>query len=111
MGVLDLVRGRNDSHLAAAASPGRNDSHLAAAAASPGTAQPIKAESGGVIPEHSFKDCSASDSDSLSLDAQNEKEIQLHPDEITRNADLGIQKAEAAALVWSKKAVYLTYAW
>jgi hypothetical protein len=93
MGILNLVRGRNDAH-------------LAAAAASPGTAQPTESKTGDAV-----KDFSASDSDTLSLEAQNEKEVQLHPDEITHNADLGIQKAEAAALVWSRKAVYLTYAW
>ena len=49
--------------------------------------------------------------DTLSLEAQNEKETKLHPDEVTRNADTGIQKAEAAALVWPMWAVYCTYAW
>jgi hypothetical protein len=99
MGILNLIRGRNDAHLAAAAAP-------------PGTAQPTESKTGDMMPEHAVKDdFSASDSDTLSLEAQNEKEVQLHPDEITHNADLGIQKAEAAALVWSKKAVYLTYAW
>jgi hypothetical protein len=47
----------------------------------------------------------------LSLEARNEKEIQQHPNEVTANAHLGVQKAEAAALVWSKKAVWATYAW
>jgi len=54
---------------------------------------------------------SGSDSDTLSLEARNEKEVQLHPDSITTNALPGQQKAEAAALVWSKTAVYCTYAW
>ncbi|RMY63479.1 hypothetical protein D0863_10510 [Hortaea werneckii] len=49
--------------------------------------------------------------DTLSLEAQNEKETQLHPNEVTKNADTGIQKAEAAALVWPMWAVYCTYAW
>jgi hypothetical protein len=51
------------------------------------------------------------DSSRLSLEARNEKEVQQHPDAITQEAHLGVQKAEAAALVWSKKAVYATYAW
>jgi len=54
---------------------------------------------------------SGSDSDSLDLLDKNEKDIREHPDEITASAQPGIQKAEAAALVWSKKAVYATYAW
>ena len=51
------------------------------------------------------------DSSRLSLEARNEKEAQEHPDQVTRDAYLGQQKAEAAALVWSKKAVLLAYAW
>ncbi|KAL4868635.1 hypothetical protein BDV12DRAFT_96981 [Aspergillus spectabilis] len=52
-----------------------------------------------------------SDSSDLDLFARNEKEIEQSPDQVTQNAHLGIQKAEAAAMVWSKKAVYATYAW
>nr|XP_003188889.1 siderochrome-iron transporter [Aspergillus niger CBS 513.88] len=54
---------------------------------------------------------SSSDHSQLSLEAQNEKEVETHPDEVTKDAQLGVQKAEAAALVWSKQAVYATYAW
>lgn len=54
---------------------------------------------------------SASDSDNLSLEARNEKEVQQHPDEVTAGAQRGIQKAEAAALVWSKKTIFAVYAW
>ena len=50
-------------------------------------------------------------SDTLSLEARNEREIEQHPDQVTADAQVGIQKAEAAALVWPKKATYLTYAW
>jgi hypothetical protein len=91
MGVLDLVRGRNDSHIAEDFAPSED-------------AQPK--HQAGVSQDHV-----ASDSDTLSLEAQNEKEVQAHPDEITQHADLGVKKAEAAALVWSQKAVYATYAW
>ncbi|KAB8238684.1 hypothetical protein ETB97_003716 [Aspergillus alliaceus] len=51
------------------------------------------------------------DSSRLSLEARNEKEAQEHPDQVTRDALIGQQKVEAAALVWSKKAVLLTYGW
>ncbi|EAW11883.1 putative siderochrome-iron transporter [Aspergillus clavatus NRRL 1] len=51
------------------------------------------------------------DSSRLSLEARNEKEIQQHPGQVTAGAYLGVKKAEAAALVWSKKAVWATYAW
>jgi hypothetical protein len=50
-------------------------------------------------------------SDKLSLADTNEKEIVEHPDEITQSAQIEVQKAEAAALVWSKPAVYVIYTW
>jgi hypothetical protein len=49
--------------------------------------------------------------DSLSLTEKNEREVIEHPDEITQDAQIGVQKAEATALVWSKTALYATYAW
>ncbi|KAL4968093.1 putative siderochrome-iron transporter [Aspergillus stella-maris] len=52
-----------------------------------------------------------SDSSDLDLFARNEKEIEQNPDQVTKDAHLGVQKAEATTLVWSKKAVYATYAW
>lgn len=54
------------------------------------------------------------DSDSAetsSLEAQNEKEIQQHPNEVTSDAHLGVKKVEAAALVWGKPALIFTYGW
>ena len=49
--------------------------------------------------------------DSDSLERQDEKEVLEHPNEINANAHLGLQKAEAAALVYTKKAVIGIYAW
>lgn len=40
-----------------------------------------------------------------------EKEIREHPDQVTANTADGVRKAEAVALVWSKKAVFAIYAW
>ncbi len=53
---------------------------------------------------------SGSDSD-LDLVDRNEKEIHEHPDEVTVDAQPGVQKAEAVALVWSKTSLYIIYAW
>jgi hypothetical protein len=50
-------------------------------------------------------------SEALSLEEKSEKEAIEHPNEITQDAQLGVQKAEATALVWSKTALYATYAW
>jgi hypothetical protein len=52
-----------------------------------------------------------SNSDTLSLEERNEKEVEAHPGEVTAGAQIGVQKAEAAALVWPKWAVYATYGW
>lgn len=54
---------------------------------------------------------SDSESDNLSLEARDQKEVLENPNQVTADAQLGVQKAEAAALVWSKKAVYMTYGW
>jgi hypothetical protein len=50
------------------------------------------------------------DDDLTNLDRA-EKEIQEHPDQVSASTADGVRKAEAVALVWSKKAVYATYAW
>lgn len=39
------------------------------------------------------------------------KELAQHPDSITEGAELGQQKAEAAALAWSWSALVGIYAW
>ncbi|CAI7571230.1 unnamed protein product [Penicillium viridicatum] len=49
--------------------------------------------------------------DTQSLEERNERELLEHPDEVTQEAQVGVQKAEATALVWSKPALYATYAW
>lgn len=46
-----------------------------------------------------------------SLERQDEKEIQQRPNEVNVNASIGLQKAEAAAFVYSKKALIGIYAW
>lgn len=51
------------------------------------------------------------DSPRISLEAINEKEVRTNPNQVTANAAPGVQKAEAAALVWPKWAVYCTYGW
>jgi hypothetical protein len=54
---------------------------------------------------------SDSESDNVSLEARDQKEVESNPNQVTADAQLGVQKAEAAALVWSKPAVYATYGW
>lgn len=97
MGVFDVIRGRNDSQIVQDLGV-TEDRH-----------EPKK-DMNDENPENP----SSPGSDGGrrgSLEAENEKNIEQHPDEVTSQAQMGVQKAEAAALVWSKKAVYLTYAW
>lgn len=54
---------------------------------------------------------SGTSADSLDLLQRNEQEVIQNGGHVTADAQIGIQKAEAAALVWSKKTVYITYAW
>lgn len=94
MGVLDLVRGRRSEQVIAEGNDFSHDEKNRAAVSD--DAEP------------------SSDTDSqsnLSLAAKEDKEVREHPNEITKDADLGVQKAEAAALVWSKTTVYCIYAW
>jgi hypothetical protein len=49
--------------------------------------------------------------DAESIEIRNEREVLEHPEQVTQDAQIGIQKAEATALVWSKTALYSTYAW
>ncbi|KAJ5247672.1 hypothetical protein N7468_002655 [Penicillium chermesinum] len=46
-----------------------------------------------------------------SLEWRDEKELNEHPDSVNEKAEDGLKKAEASALVWSKKVVYSIYAW
>lgn len=89
MGILDNVRGRKDAVVAEAA------------------LQPSQEPK----TDFTVDQPSDSNSDALSLEARHEREVEKHPDEVTKNVDQGVQKVEAAALVWTKKTVYGIYAW
>ena len=94
MGVLDAVRGRNRGRMANLAT------------SDPNPADATNKETHG--PNHDF----TTDTDStLSLEERNEKEVIENGDRITADAQLGVKKAEAAALVWPRWAVFATYGW
>lgn len=104
MTVLDLIRGRNDSrhvHEIATAETETNEPKTEA------NKPKSEIEAGPDV----AVDTSHDESDRNSLEARNEKEIMQHPNEVTSDAQLGVKKIEAAALVWSKKSVYATYVW
>ena len=89
MGALDLIRGRDDNgRMSRPFVPPDSDGKEQGLSASPAE-----------IPSPE------------SVEWHDEKEIQEHPNEINASADLGLQKAEAAALVYTKKVVVGIYAW
>jgi hypothetical protein len=92
--VLDNVRNRDTSHVGAAVLSGPDAALDATDEKTPPNAH-----------------TTSSDSDTVSLEARNEKEVLENPDQVTSYAEAGVQKAEATALVWSQKAVYATYGW
>ena len=70
-----------------------------------------EAEKGGQVPSVATDKYDSDSTDTNSLEAQNEREVQQHPDTITADAHIGVQKAEASALVWGKSALIFIYAW
>lgn len=90
MGVMDKIRSRRDDDVQPAA----------AAPETPGEKDAPMVQDSGITPQSS--------DDNLARAA---KERELHPDEITEGANVGVQKAEAVALVWPKKVVWGVYAW
>lgn len=84
MSVLNLVRGRNNTSVAPDLMATEDESPKPSGSDSKGRS---------------------------SLEARTEREIELHPAQVTEGADSGLQKAEAAALVWSKTALVGIYAW
>lgn len=90
MGVLDSVRGRNNTSV---------------------TSDLVVTEDQQHTEKSPPQNPDSDPNDRSSLEARAEREIELHPDQVTEGAELGVQKAEAAALVWSKKALIGIYAW
>lgn len=91
MGILDTVRGRNNSVAPDALAAEDHERKEGSPEAPPAY--------------------SNEKSERTSLEARGEHEVEQHPDEVTQNAETGVQKAEAAALVWSKKSLIAIYAW
>lgn len=90
MGGLSTTRGRNDTHLAQTiAEAGFRESKYEVRVSSPGTTR--------------------ENPDGFSIETQKEPSFQNRFNEVTQGAPVGVQKAEAAALAWSKKTAYMTY--
>ncbi|KAJ5928224.1 hypothetical protein N7466_007180 [Penicillium verhagenii] len=94
MGAIDIIRGRDEN--------GRTSKSF--------VPPPIYEDDAGAQKE-TGKEISAVPAGEESLEWHDEKEVQAHPDQINSNADIGLQKAEAAALVYTKKVVLGIYGW
>ncbi|PLB47749.1 MFS general substrate transporter [Aspergillus steynii IBT 23096] len=90
MGVSDLIRGRNNTQLAQSVAGSKfHGLNYEVRVSSPNNA--------------------GSQNSMVTLNSRKDPQTQSHK-EVTQGARLGIQKAEAAALAWSKKTAYGTYA-
>lgn len=49
--------------------------------------------------------------DSNNLEFLQDADVRKHPDQVTQSASSGVQKIEAASIVWPKKMVYAVYAY
>ncbi|KAJ5915846.1 hypothetical protein N7454_010987 [Penicillium verhagenii] len=94
MGAIDIIRGRDEN--------GRTSKSF--------VPPPVYEDDSGAQ-EETGKEISAVPAGEESLEWHDEKEVQSHPDQINSNADIGLQKAEAAALVYTKKVVLGIYGW
>lgn len=108
MGVFDAVRGRDDNgrmtQSVVDTTNFEESKHAQSDAAGTNTvaAPPV------------YDSQTPSDSDSafgVNGVLDDEQEVKQNPDHVTDKAGLGQQKAEAAALVWSRPAVAGIYAW
>ena len=98
MGVFDAIRGRNDN--------GRITRILA------GDGKDAPATTSAAAPNDDEQPATTSTpSHELTGIEEDEKHNFQDPDKVTTDVGLGQQKAEAAALVWSKPAVFGIYAW
>lgn len=99
MGVFSNIRGRDQAVDDTVLSRDAGSGTLAAVADSKAEGVDL-GESGG-----------SAGSSSLDLAERNEREVKEHAGTVTADAQLGVQKAEAAALVWPRWAMYATYGW
>lgn len=114
MSVFQNIRGRNKAVDAQVVAPTAGEFSAPEAittGADNGVLTGGQSEKGVAQPPLEGYGSSGEDSSRLSLEALNELEVKKNGNAITDGAQLGVKKAEAAALVWSRKAVLLTYGW
>ncbi|KAL1896367.1 Siderochrome iron transporter 2 [Sporothrix stenoceras] len=111
MSVFQNIRGRNkavDSQVIAPSAGEFSAPEVTTTGADVGV---LAGDNEKTIAQATQEGYSSGDDSRLSLEERNEIEIKRHGNVVTDRAALGVKKAEAAALVWSRKAVLLTYGW
>lgn len=107
MGALDAIRGRDDNGRLTKTVVDPSDLHNSKHAQSNSADTAVE-----MTPDHESPPVSDTDS-SFGVNGvdDDEKEVIHNPEHVTDKAALGQQKAEAAAMVWSRKTVAGVYAW
>ncbi|KAJ5663901.1 Siderochrome iron transporter 2 [Penicillium longicatenatum] len=113
MGVFDAIRGRDDGGKLTRtlvdaqniSGPEDKKDHTASSTADNNEPGSIKDEAEG---HHTS---TLSTSDEINGADYDERETDRDPGHVTDQVDLGQQKAEAAALVWSRPVAFMIYAW
>jgi hypothetical protein len=108
MGVFDMFHGRNDNGRVTHSIADTDNIHDPSERKHPHSVE-AGAESGESVPPAYETGSEASFGVNGVLD--DEKEREHNPDHVNSKIALGQQKAEAAALVWSRPVVIGIYAW
>jgi hypothetical protein len=115
MGIFEAIRGRNDDgrftrSLVDTHGMTEHEDKNAQAAVATSTASNAEElpfeDAGQHRPTHNFES-----SYGIHGIEDDTNEVDRNPGHVTDQAGLGQQKAEAAALVWSRPVVFLIYAW
>lgn len=109
MGVFDMIRGRNEDGRIAKSIADTDNLNEPTEVKHPQSATAGAEEAGDSTTPVYPTDSESSFGVNGVLD--DEKEREQNPDHVNDKAGLGQQKAEAAALVWSRPVVYGIYAW
>lgn len=105
MGLPVTAEGRNDSKTFDRATLGEESYN------SQNAKLEAKGANGDRLPQYDPESPPTSDGSHAGDTFDDEKELAQHPDSVTEGAQLGQQKAEAAALAWSWPALVGIYAW
>ncbi|KAJ5729241.1 Siderochrome iron transporter 2 [Penicillium malachiteum] len=112
MGVFEAIRGRDeDGRLTRTLTNPQTTGHESKNAHADTTSADMTQESSLNAESESTENQNGGSSYGINGIDDDEKEADFNPNHVTDQAALGQQKAEAAALVWSRPVVFMIYAW